>query len=378
MCQAKTTSITRSLDTLELTAENGSTSRKNKGLSNGEKLFSARQKSKAISQSMNGKMCYLNSEIHKDYQAAYYCNTHLFQYGKKVTAKYCRKRNCLICARVKAAQLMRAYAEPLLQLPDLHLVTLTKPNVKAHELSAELGAMYSTFRAIKEKLRKRKIRILGFRKLEITYNHRTDEFNPHYHILVSGKELANLIRFEWLQSNEGANYQGQDVRKVYNKKGNYKSGEVEQLPDKGALLEVFKYVTKTVVKDNFNPYAMDEMYRAIKGVRTIQPMGIKKVHATELQEYQATEITHRSERVDVWKWCNKRKDWYTVEGERFNTTFISQETKRIVNVIEKTPINERNKAHLDFATTTAGQEYQARKIFEQARSRGNTIDYFDT
>lgn len=306
------------LDTLELTADSeGKTS---------QNPFKNRQLSKALTKSINGKLCYLDSEIHKDYQAAYYCNDFLFQDGKKVVAQYCRKRNCIVCARVKAAKLMSGYAEPILALPDLFLVTLTTPNVKAENLRSEIDYMYKAIRKISDNIRKnyKSHKLKGFRKLEITFNDRTVEFNPHYHIIVSGQVTANLVLDQWLNQFSKADLKGQDIKRIKDGKG---------------LLEVFKYVTKAIVKDTFNAKALDQMYKAIKGVRTYQAMGIKKVKDTDVKPYESTEITHRSERVDVWKWCNKKKDWYTIEGEKFNDSFIDLKTKSIIKLIDKTKLD---------------------------------------
>ena len=71
----------RRLDTLELTTD---FSIKN----NAETTLQLRRNSKAISSAINGKLCYIDSAIHKDYQAAYFCNEYIFQDGNKITSKY--------------------------------------------------------------------------------------------------------------------------------------------------------------------------------------------------------------------------------------------------------------------------------------------------
>jgi len=301
------------LDTLELTADYLAKSPSS--------LWSQRQRAKSISTAINGKLCYLGSDIHKDYQKAYYCNQYLFQDGKKVTADFCKKRNCIVCSRVKAAKLMAAYAKPILELGDLHLVTLTTPNVGGENLSSEIQKLYNAFSRIKDNIRKnyKEIQIKGFRKLEITYNERTNKFNPHYHIILSGGATAEKVRDLWLKQNKNTNYKAQDIRRVSSEKG---------------LLEVFKYVTKAIVKDTFNTKALDQMYIAIKGVRTYQSMGVKKIAETKQEKYKSAPIEHRSERIEVWKWCQDKKDWYSPNTEKFNDSYISQETKRIINIVD--------------------------------------------
>jgi Replication protein len=302
------------LDTLELTRD---FSPKN----NAETTLQLRRNSKAISSSINGKLCYIDSEIHKDYQAAYFCNEYIFQDGNKITAKYCKKRSCLVCSRIMAARLFKAYSIPLLELQDLHMVTLTAPTVQAKDLKKEIAKRYKVITKIRDNFRKTYgIKLKGFRKLEITYNFRSNEYHPHYHILVEGKETAEMIKDYWLKLIPEAGAKGQKVTKV---------------KDSGALFEVFKYVTKAIVKDTFDTKALDTMYTSLKGVRTYQSFGIKKTQEVKIESYESLTISHKTERIDVWKWCKDKNDWYTAEGEQMNSGDVTNDTKHSIKVITK-------------------------------------------
>jgi len=341
---------TSPLDTLELTSDFR--------VGEAQNLYQARQKSKAISKSINGQLCYLDSDIHKDYQAAYYCNDYLFQEGKKVTARFCRKRNCIVCSRIKAAEYMKSYGVALLDLPELQLVTLTAPNVCAADLDNEIDYLYVAFAKIKDNIRKnyKDLKIVGLRKLEVTYNHITDKYNPHYHIIVSGKEVADTILNLWLKQFKGAKRKGQDVRSI---------------KDKGALIEVFKYVTKAIVKQTFNPIAVDQMYRSIKNRRTIQPMGIKKLKVPKLNTYASNEITHRSERIEVWKWCKNEKDWYSVGGEKFNDTYIDKDANKVIKIIESTKVVKYEKK------TRREESYDTRITVDRSNRSCQKVEFDD-
>ena len=304
----------RRLDKLELTMD---FSNKN----NAETTLQLRRNSKAISHAINGKLCYIDSAIHKDYEAAYFCNKYLFQDGPKITAKYCKKRSCLICARIMAARLFKAYSTPLFELQDLHMVTLTAPTVQAKDLKKEIAKRYDVIFRIKDNLRKiHGIKIKGFRKLEVTYNLKTKEFHPHYHILVEGKQTSELIKNYWLKLIPEASNKGQHIKKV---------------KDTGALFEAFKYVTKAIVKDTFDTKALDTMYTSLKGVRTYQSFGIKKTQEVKIEKYESLIISHKNERIDVWKWCKDKNDWYTSEGEQMNKGDVTKETKHSIKVITK-------------------------------------------
>ena len=316
MCKKSWTNPEHALDTLELTV----------GVSNKieldttEVLYSKRQRSKAINTSVNGKLLYLNSPLHKAYQKAYYCNAHLIQDGNKVIAHFCKKRSCIICSRVYAAKLMGGYMKPILELEDLHLVTLTDVNVKKGKLNQEVDRFMSNYRLIYQSMTKRGLKIKGFFKLEQTYNAKDNTFNPHIHMLISGKAHAEEFLDGWMKRNPTANKFGQNIRKVR---------------DEGGLIEVFKYVTKAIISDTFDSRSLDAMYQSIHGRQVYRAIGIKKVQDTELEDIETRIITHRSERLEVWAWCQDKKDWYTSEGESFNDTTLEEDANKIIQIVDK-------------------------------------------
>lgn len=345
--EGKITLKTKSLDTLELTSD---FSLKNES----KTTLNLRRKSKALSTAINGQLCYVNSTIHKDYQAAYFCNTYLFQDGNLLTGTYCKKRSCLICSRIMAARLFKSYAKPLLELNDLYLVTLTAPTVPGEQLRTEIAKRYEIVTKIKDSIRKvHKIKLRGFRKLEIAHNSRTKLFHPHYHLLIESKEAANLVHDYWLKLMPGAKHRAQDVRKVTSSKG---------------LFEVFKYITKAVTKDTFDKYALDEMYVAIKGVRTYQSFGIKKTQEVKIEKYETLIISHKSERIDVWKWCKEFNDWYDSKGEQLNDGMVPKETKDYIKIINKIRPNEKERK--------GTQDYQSYGGFNQ-KERSREKAFYD-
>lgn len=288
----------------------------------------ARRNSKAISKAINGRLLYLNSPIHNDYQRSYNCSENMKQTGNRFNSFTCMKRSCIVCARIQAAKMFKQYSKPLMELPELHLVTLTAPTVNEDELKAEIGKRYKCIVSITKQLQMRKnsIKLRGIRKLEVTYNFRTGRYHPHYHILISGKEAAEEVKKLWLKKIPEADAKAQDVRPIYSE---------------GALMEVFKYVTKQVVKNSYNSRVLDGMYCAIKGVRVIQPFGIKKVPVSKKAEDVV--VHHKGERIDVWKWCNDRHDWYTQEGEQLNEGELKPKTKKALKLIQNEERREQAK-----------------------------------
>lgn len=336
------------LDTLELTVPK---SDKNYIDSSAIK-YMKRQRAKAQTKSINGKLLYLGSDRHKDYQKAFYCSEYLFQNGKKVTSILCRKRSCNVCSRIKAAELFVGYSEQLLSLPDLHLVTLTASNVKLDQLDEELTDFAAIWRAIYRKIKKVKV-LQGFKKIEITYSSKRDDFNPHFHILISGADNARMIVDEWLKRKDNTSEKGQDIRKV---------------ESQNALIEVFKYVTKSIIKDTFDSRSLDAMYRSIHNRRVYSAFGIKKDKKVKVSEESNSIVTHRSSRIEVWKWCNDEHDWYAPSGESFNDTKIDRKTLKLIDVVNKSKIHVYSKKEEEVYDGPSFDE-----IVQRHRDRGEVL-----
>lgn len=279
--------------------------------------FNARRNAKARSKAINGRLLYLNSDLHPDYQRAYNCSEYLKQEGNKFFTQTCMKRSCIVCSRIKEARLFKQYVEVLMELPELHMVTLTAPTVPGDQLKREIKKRYGVITQIKDALRKQGIKLKGIRKLEITYSIRSGLYHPHYHLIVSGKEVSEAVKKMWLDRIPEAGKKGQHVTPVHSEK---------------ALIELFKYVAKDVVKNKFHSKTLDVMYSAIKGIRTVQPFGIKK--RAVKRDDNVVIMEHKGERIDLWKWCNDKKDWYSNEGEQLNEGDLSDKTKKALKIID--------------------------------------------
>jgi hypothetical protein len=187
---------------------------------------------------------------------------------------------------------------------QLQFVTLTLPNVKAEELrytceyiTKEASNIIRVFRE------RRKININGVRKLEVTYNNKTDTYHPHLHFVVdtSGEELVQ----EWLKRVPTANKKGQDC----------------QIATQGSLNELFKYTTKIIghKKGEYIVYtrALDNIMLSLQKKRCFQPFGDVrkvseevedelKVQVYDIQEYEFMEWVW-----DDCDWVNKHKSTLT-------------------------------------------------------------------
>lgn len=277
-----------------------------------------RARSKYISNGISLKLADLDTDLKKSYYNTYHCASALEQHDNKITGKYCNNRWCLTCNRIRTAKLINGYRQTLSELNEKTFVTLTIPNVSGNVLAETLDTMLKTFKDIQEVFRKRrKTPIIGIRKLEVTFNPERCDFHPHFHLVVSGYEVANEIVLEWLKRNETANIKGQDVRQA----------------DDNSIMELFKYFTKIVTKKSVYISALDTIFSAMRNRRVFQPMGIEKNVSEDIEDIQAEVIEDLQFREAVWTWIDS--DWVNPEtGETLTGYTPSENVTTLINSIK--------------------------------------------
>jgi hypothetical protein len=183
-----------------------------------------------------------------------------------------------------------------------YFVTLTIPSVYEHQLKGTILGMGNTFRQIKDLFRQQKKRgtidwvFRGIRNTECSYSPTLNAYHPHFHLIVEGEAAANALVDEWLNRyySVGALASGQDIRPA----------------KEGSIKELFKYVTKMILKQNGvvsdNRYALDVIYQALYKCRTIQPFNINKdicEDSADLKSQPNEDLSNQSdEPVRYFQW----------------------------------------------------------------------------
>lgn len=268
-----------------------------------------RARAKYITNGLTNQLRKLKSPLHKAYINSYFCAYVLEQNGTKLTGRYCKNRWCLICNRIRTAKLINEYNPQFQSLPDLHFVTLTRPNVKADFLRQEIESLNECFRVIVNRdLRRSGVKIKAVRKLECTYSEERDDYHPHFHIVISGKNEAELLRSAWLARNPTADIKANDVRPC---------------DDRGGK-ELFKYFTKLLTKGRIHAKSLDVILRAMYKLRVFQPVGIKKV-SEEIPDIISKEYSDiLSDDWGYWAYRESEKfaDWYNTETGEGLTDYV--------------------------------------------------------
>ena len=269
------------------------------------------------------KMCSLNSPLARGYERTCSCGSVVEQNDGKLTSQYCGSRWCSVCNRIRSAQYISKYEPILKEWTDTQFVTLTVVNVEATSLLDTLTEMNKNFRRVLDLMRKRKIKIRGLRKVEITYNEEAKTYHPHFHVLVEGKAEAEMLHNEWLRLNPTARGIAQSIKSV-------------DADDVNVYKEIFKYITKLFSKDKdgkykeVNPTALDIIFRVMKGRRTLQPFGFVAPVVEEEGELELTEATDApGEEIKTWVWVDN--DWYdTGTGEALSNFRITKKIERML------------------------------------------------
>lgn len=212
------------------------------------------------------------------------CNTFLsfvadktLEKQKLYKANSCKNRFCPVCAWRKARKdalglsLMMQYIKQQ-ENKEFIFLTLTTPNVMSDELENEIKRYNNSFRKL---IKRKKVGsvIKGYvRKLEITYNKRRDDYNPHFHMLIAvNKSYFTDKRYyisqqEWLDLwrdvtgiSEITQVQVQKIRQNNNKE----------------LYEMAKYSGKD--SDYLiNQQVFDAFYKSLKGKQVLVYSGLFK------------------------------------------------------------------------------------------------------
>ncbi len=281
-----------------------------------------------------------SSKLTRSYWNTFYCSSILQKKGDSLTGKYCKNRWCLVCCRIRSAQLIKQYAPVLQSWPEKHLVTLTVPNCSGADLVATIEQMKAGFNRIRHTLqmqhrrRQRAAPLVALRKLECTQNPERDDYHPHFHLVVPDYASAVELRAAWLSQFPSAKWGGQDVRPA----------------NGGAAHELFKYFTKLVTtksKERFIRLGpLNVIFEAIAGQRTFQAFGIPKT-VEELGDEEADALAEELNVDAVFEWVQAQADWIDKESGEMLTNYKPSpqfrafvETKIVYNSNSKIVLNE--------------------------------------
>jgi len=249
------------------------------------------------------------------YWNAYHCQSKIISSNNKLYGNYCKNRFCTVCCAIRKAEIINKYYPILKQWENPYFVTLTVKAIKAKNLNKWVFGMNKAFSIIKDRCKKRHqrekgIKLIGIKSLECNFNPQRKTYNPHFHIIVPTKEIAELLIKEWmLQWNKTGvihtSPKAQHMRKVENLERD--------------LIETIKYGSKIFTEADLKKkgkqvtapmvyaYALDNILCAMKGKRIFDRFGFN-LPKTAAKETTQKLISNYDEYIfssDATDWVNQ-------------------------------------------------------------------------
>lgn len=255
-------------------------------------------------------------EMKKGYWNTYHCQERVISSKGRIYTKYCKNRHCTLCSANRKADIINRYLPVLEKWPEPYFVTLTVRAVPYSRLRPVMKCMLEEFQAIIGTYKKRSQRgkgaaLIGIKSLESNFNPSKRTYNPHFHIIVANREMAETLVKEWTKRS---------------KPGwtNLKAQKFEKVADNLlALIEVVKYGSKIFTEPDVNnkakvkgkevlyAKALNNIFAAMKGLRIFDRFGFN-LPKNQNSRPGARVITDFQE----WRYDIEKFDWFNSKGEK--------------------------------------------------------------
>lgn len=264
-----------------------------------------------------------NSKIEKMLWNSFHCQRKITSANGIIYGNYCKNRCCTVCLAIRKADLINRYFPILSTWEQSYFVTLTVKSCSAKQLPKRMDKMIKGFQLICDRQRKRHsrgkdIQLIGVRSLECNFNPVRRTYNPHFHVIVKNKEIAETLKREWLiqWTTQFAQPWCQDIRPIFD----IKTG----------LIEIIKYGTKIFTEPDLTKKAKGQkgprkiyvraLYNILNSMnkhRLFDRFGFK-VKATLNKPVGASVITNFTE----WIYLPKQRDWIDKKTGELLTNYI--------------------------------------------------------
>lgn len=274
--------------------------------------------------------------------------------GEGLKSYHCKSRHCLSCSRARTARMIDAYFPTIskwIENGEAYHVVLTVKNVSENLLRPTLQMMHKEYalciRALRRKLGGE---VQAMRSTECTVNLTGDVpmYHPHLHILLRGKEHAELLVDEWLRRHPDT-----AVRSAQN---------VTKATGIGSAKELLKYATKTLDSKKGEdgtrlivpPPCLDAVFCSMRGLRLFQASQIEPAVAVQDEELEegeivydkVTAITKNPNEYCVWTWNSFVYDWVCgATGETLSDYEPSRHTLSVIRQFTEWDVGKGCSSH---------------------------------
>jgi hypothetical protein len=251
-----------------------------------------------------------DKEMETIFWNAFHCQRKITSVNGIIYGNYCKNRCCTVCLSIRKAELINRYYPVMSEWEQPYFLTLTVKACYAKRLPLMMGKMIKAFQLINDRQTKRHkrgkgIKLIGVRALESNYNAIMRTYNPHFHLIVKDREIAEVLLTEWLKqwTPRYAKRAAQDIQPVRNLTTN--------------LIEIIKYGSKIFTEPDLKLKSKNEkgtrkiyvkalynILKAMKGRRLFDRFGFD-VESSKRETVGASVITDFTE----WVYIPKKMDW---------------------------------------------------------------------
>jgi hypothetical protein len=298
------------------------------------KALKAKSRRKVITQKMILSLVdvsekYGTKERTKSYWNTYHCQNKLYTVNGRVYGKFCKNRFCTLCCSIRKAEIINKFLPVIVTWKEPYFVTLTIKAVPADRLRLLLRKTLQGFQIIKDKYRKRNLRgkdikLIGIKSLECNFNAKAKTYNPHLHLIVANKMIADILKKEWLILWKGNwSYKGaQKIRPVE-----------DTIRD---LIEIVKYGSKIFTEPDVYKKvkgkgerkiyvaALDNIFAGMKGLRIFDRFGFNLPTKGKVKN-----TATRVKKYNEWVFDPKCFDWLNINNGKSLTDY-----KPVLELIE--------------------------------------------
>ncbi len=215
-------------------------------------------------------------ELARTFWNTFHCQRVLVGYKGRIYGKYCKNRFCPLCASIRKAEIINRYLPVIQTWEDPHFVTLTQKSVPAKKLELWFLGVNKAFRQIKNKYRKQsqrggEIKFMGIKCLECNFNPSRRTYNPHLHLIVPNKAMADLLIKEW-QMKWTEKYTS-PLAQYYRPVGNLERDLVEIIKYGSKIFTDFDKRDKGKMPPKIYVKALINIYKAMKPYRLFERFG---------------------------------------------------------------------------------------------------------
>lgn len=328
---------------------------KSQALNKGNLSKRARSKflSERLSQTLFDYACEVDSPLKRTYGNSVRCCSKVTIENGKTRSEYCKNRCCIVCSRIKCASDINNYKDSYQEkMINPYFLTLTLRNVDGFALRPKIKQMFKTWDKIRDSYRKKypSRKVIGFLKLECTYNRRADTYHPHFHFLGEDEHFCKYAKDKWFFHYKNECYKTYQksikVTLEYNENGDRNFKELQ---------EIFKYVAKVVSGQNkkeeeddpiVNAKSLDTIYLAMSRIRCLKFYGLKKKKLSveeeveQAEQLESDEAPESAQEQEVFVW--QSDNWYSTEsGEALTDFEVWKKERNFELMIEKGKIYNR-------------------------------------